>query len=96
MHKSPPQIIISEQAEFDLDEISDYIEAQSGEARTRAVLQKISAEITTLATNPNFGSKRDSLCPNLRSIVVFRYIVFYEPMQNGVKILRVLHGSRDL
>ena len=32
----------------------------------------------------------------LRSFPVNKYMVFYEPLAEGVRIFRVLHASRDL
>jgi toxin ParE1/3/4 len=36
------------------------------------------------------------LDPDLRGFVIDDYIVFYYPAENGIKIIRVIHGSRDL
>lgn len=32
----------------------------------------------------------------MRSFPVFRYVVFYRPLDDGITVVRVLHGSRDL
>ena len=32
----------------------------------------------------------------MRSFPVGRYIVFYMPLDDGVVVIRVLHGSRDI
>ena len=42
------------------------------------------------------GRRREELAPGLRSFPVGRYLIFYVPLTNGVDIVRVLHGSRDL
>ena len=39
---------------------------------------------------------RDDLSPGLRSIPHGNYLIFYRLMNNGIEIVRVLHGSRDL
>ncbi len=56
-----------------------------------------------LAANPLIGQKWDSPLPKLSGIRVhgmpaaFRsYLIFYRPIEQGVEILTVLHGSRDL
>jgi len=36
------------------------------------------------------------LAARLRSFPVGSYVIFYRPMENGVEIVRVLHGARDL
>ena len=42
------------------------------------------------------GRVRDELKPNLRSLVVGNYIVFYLPFGDGVAIERVLEGHQDI
>jgi toxin ParE1/3/4 len=44
---------------------------------------------------PLIGRQREELSPRLRSFPVSRYIIFYRPMENGIEIVRVLHGARD-
>jgi len=38
----------------------------------------------------------EELAPALRSFPVGRYLIFYVALTNGVDIVRVLHGSRDI
>ena len=42
------------------------------------------------------GRARDELAPGLRSFPIGRYVIFYEPLPDGVAIARVLHGARDI
>lgn len=42
------------------------------------------------------GRKRDELVPNLRSFPVGNYLIFYRPINQGIEVLRVLHGARDI
>ena len=42
------------------------------------------------------GREQNALLVNLRSFVVKNYIIFYQPVEGGIEILRVLHGSRDI
>lgn len=42
------------------------------------------------------GRLRDELTEGLRSFPVGRYVIFYRIVQDGVEIVRVLHGARDL
>lgn len=56
----------------------------------------IDQKFKTLAAQPDRGRKRDELGEDLRSFAVGRYIIFYRPLPDGVEIVRVLHGARDL
>lgn len=55
-----------------------------------------------LADLPLLGTSRAEDFPSLPGIRVWQipgfenYLVFYRPIEEGVEILRVLHGARDL
>jgi toxin ParE1/3/4 len=42
------------------------------------------------------GRSRDELAPGMRSFPVGRYVVFYLPLDDGIDVVRVLHGARDI
>ena len=48
------------------------------------------------ASFPNMGVSREELKTALRSQPVGNYLIFYFPLEDGVDIIRVLHGSRDM
>jgi toxin ParE1/3/4 len=88
-------IIKRPRALSDLAEIWDYI-ADDSEARADAFVATIDAKFQTLAKQPGIGRLRDELAAGLRSLPVGRYIIFYLPLTEGVDIIRVLHGARDI
>src|SRR5262245_42201686 len=91
-------------ADQDLEEIT-YYTATSQESLdvARDFMWMLHEKFLLLAENPDLGRVREELTgvrtasPNsLRSFPVNKYVVFYEPTAEGVRILRVLHASRDL
>jgi toxin ParE1/3/4 len=42
------------------------------------------------------GRSREELAPGLRSLAFGRYVIFDEVIPDGIAIIRVLHGARDL
>jgi toxin ParE1/3/4 len=42
------------------------------------------------------GRSRDQLALGMRSFPVGNYLIFYLPIKNGIVIVRVLSGYRDL
>jgi toxin ParE1/3/4 len=42
------------------------------------------------------GKRRDELVTNVRSFPVGNYLIFYRPVNQGIEVLRVLHGARDI
>ena len=89
------QIVKSPRAKTDLVEIWDYI-AEDSEARADAFVAKIHEKFLVLADRPGIGRLRDELEKDIRSLPVGRYVIFYRPLAEGIEIVRVLHGSRDL
>ena len=82
-------------AEADLLEIWAYLAEDNIDAADKVIL-KINAKCQTLAATPSMGSQRDDLSPGIRSLAVGNYVIFYRPLEDGVRIMRVLHGARDL
>ena len=90
-----PLIVKLPRAKTDLVEIWDYI-ADDSEARADAFIETVDQKFQALAARPNMGRLRDELAEDLRSFPVGRYVIFYRPLPEGVEIVRVLHGARDL
>lgn len=42
------------------------------------------------------GERRDDLRPGLRSSTVGSYVVFYFPLADGVEVVAIIHGARDV
>jgi len=81
--------------ESDLEEIWWYV-AQDDPAGADRLLAKLEARFSLLAETPGMGSKRDEILPSLRSSPVGNYLIFYYPLTDGIEILRVLHGARNV
>ena len=90
-----PIIVKRPKALSDLAQIWDYI-ADDSEERADAFIATIDAKFQTLSQHPAMGRRREELAPGLRSFPVGRYLIFYVALTNGVDIVRVLHGSRDI
>ena len=52
--------------------------------------------LSLLRDNPLMGRQQDYLLISLRSFTVRGYMIFYQPFENGIDILRILHSSRDV
>jgi toxin ParE1/3/4 len=82
-------------AEADLFEIWDYI-ADDSETRADDFIDSVSRKFAILAERPNIGRYRGELGENIRSFPVGRYVIYYQPVQDGIEVVRILHGARDL
>ena len=86
---------VSPEARADLDEIWLYIAPDNLEAADKYI-RAIVSRFPMLGSMPLLGRERGELSPGLRSFPIGRHIIFYRPMDNGVEIVRVLDGARDL
>lgn len=79
----------------DLDEIWDYIARESPGAASR-LIERIAERCHLYAKQPLLGAACPQLARDLRQFAVGRYVTFYEPHDDGILVIRVLHGARDI
>lgn len=90
----------SPKAERDLDEIFRFISSDNPDAAQR-VRETILDVADLLAQNPELGRKirkASSRHAQIRWFVVpkFRnYLIFYQPFQKTIVVVRVLHAAQD-
>jgi toxin ParE1/3/4 len=89
------RIVKRPRALIDLAEIWAYVANDSAVAAD-VFAARIDDVLRTLARQPRMGRIRPELGKDFRSFVVARYVIFYLPRANGIEIVRVLHGSRDI
>lgn len=82
-------------AQADLVEIALRI-AEDNPAAANVWLNNIDRKCQLLTTMPEMGRLRPELATKIRSWAVGEYVVFYQVVNDGIVIARVLHGSRDL
>ena len=90
-----PVILRTSQAHLDLVAIALRIAEDNPTAADRW-LDVIDEKCNLLARMPEMGRSRTDLAPRLRSLPIRNYIIFYRPIQNGIEVIRVLHGAQDL
>jgi toxin ParE1/3/4 len=94
--------IVFPKADRDLDDIADYLVEEADLETGLRFLTLADQTFALLATQPEMGWKSRLKHPELASMRVFRVsgfekiLIFYEPREEYIAIVRVLHGSRDL
>jgi toxin ParE1/3/4 len=85
----------SEDAIADLDEICDYLGRYCVKAASK-LFDRMRQRAKLVASFPDTGKSYDDLISGLRGFVVDDYIVFYIRSGDGIEVLRVISGYRDL
>jgi toxin ParE1/3/4 len=84
-------------AEEDLERVFEYIAREKESLRAAAtVIREIVAKADHYSANPMVAALRPEFGPAIRSFYVHRYVIIYRPVDQGVEIIRVIHGSRDV
>jgi toxin ParE1/3/4 len=89
------RVLLSPEAELDVDEIAFRIALDKPDAAKRW-LSRAGEQFRMLADWPGAGPARAELRVGLRSLPFGNYVIFYRPTGDGVEIVRVLDGHRDL
>ncbi len=87
--------LISPEASQDLDKIFDYFASNNVEAGERFVLT-FENKCEKLLRFPNMGRSYNDIEPSLRGIPLDNYIILYRLIDNGIEIVRVVSGYRNL
>ena len=92
------KLALSPRAKLDLKEIWSYVFVEStSEVIAARLIDKLSRTIDKLKKSPRMGRSRASdLGLDLRSFPSGNYIILYRIDGATVRVVRVLHGSRDL
>ncbi len=88
-------------AKLDLAEQADYIRRDSPQAAIR-FLESAEKAFSDLATQPGLGIPEVCDSPRLADLRCWpipgfrKHLIFYFQRPDGIEIIRVLHGSRDI
>ncbi len=88
--------ILSEIADKDLEEIFDYTLEEFGFEQAEKYLLELEEVFQNLLLNPQLGKKRNEIKKDLYSLPKDNHIIFYRILDSHIRIIRVLHGSRDI
>ncbi len=99
---SESRYVVHPKADQDLDDQAYYYATEASPEVGHRFLLAAHDTFALLATQPNMGWHSRLKHPGLESLRVFRVngfekiLVLYLPLLDGVEILRLVHGSRNL
>lgn len=90
-----PRIVYSGPARRDLDQIWDYI-ASDNPAAASKLIARIMNKCQWYANQPELGEASNTLLPGCRRFSVGPYVMYYRQGEDGIELIRVLHGARNV
>lgn len=91
------RVVFTARSEQQLDDLTDYIANESGEARAEAYVSRIIAYCEGLRTFPRRGARRDDLLPGLRTVgFERRVVILFAIQEDHVLIEGVFYGGQDI
>jgi toxin ParE1/3/4 len=83
------------EAREDLLKIWEWI-APENPATADRVYDTIDARCTSLRDHPRLGRPRPEIGEGARSLVIERWLALYRIVADGVQVVRIVDGARDL
>ncbi len=89
-------------ADTDLDDQAAYLAREASLEVALRFYDAAAATFEELARMPGLGERRPTADPRLEGLRVGRirgfekHLIFYRPVADGIEIVRVLHGARDI
>ncbi len=89
------RVLLAIEASADLQAIWDYLAPRSATGARRTI-DRIDARFQLLQQSPESGELRTDIRVDARQVIVQPYVVYYRLEPGVVRILRVIHGAREM
>jgi toxin ParE1/3/4 len=86
----------TKRAREDLFDIWLYVAPRNSEAVADEIYDRIEARCHVLRDFPEMGRARPEIAEGARSLVIERWLALYNLVEDGVQVVRIVDGSRDL
>jgi toxin ParE1/3/4 len=90
-----PRLRRTARAEEDLIQIWAYIARDNLKAADR-LLDRLERKSVALARTPYLGMARNDIAEGVRHFPVGNYLILYRVLDDGVEVVRYVHGKRHL
>ena len=97
-----PRFRLYPAADRDVDEQAAYLAQEASLETAFRFYDQVFATLEALCDMPGIGERRESGNPRLEGLRVWRvdgfekHLIFYREAANGIDVIRVLHGARDI
>ncbi|WOE73754.1 type II toxin-antitoxin system RelE/ParE family toxin [Alterisphingorhabdus coralli] len=86
---------LTEEADRDLIDIYLYSLKEFGVQQADRYSDTLMQKLETVAENPSFGSDYSYIRAGLRRYTSVSHAIYYQSLDSGILVLRILHGSMD-
>lgn len=83
-------------ANLDLEETVRFLAKERGAATAHRFVERIDERCRAVAEMPGMGRSREELAAGLRSVPEGNHVIFYRPAPDGIEVVRILYGARDI
>ncbi len=94
------RVLLSNAAAADLEEIGDYTLEKFGLNQAVKIRKQFEETLSALADAPLTAPRREEYDPPGKTFryrfALKRFVIVYEPADDGIRVARILHGARDL
>jgi toxin ParE1/3/4 len=101
-HRSLSKVLVRVRARRDLIESAAYLDEMGGPELAARFTNAVYETFEALALMPRMGAPCGFRRPSLSRLRRWpvkdfeNWLIFYQPNRNGLEIVHVLHGSRDI
>ncbi|MDP7016210.1 MAG: type II toxin-antitoxin system RelE/ParE family toxin [Pirellulaceae bacterium] len=89
-----PHVERTRRAKTDAVQIWAYI-AERNHVAADELIDRIDERLAMLATIPESAEAVPYIAPDVRRSSVGHYVIYFRPIENGIHVLRILHGARQ-
>jgi toxin ParE1/3/4 len=90
-----PRIHTTRRAAIDVTTIWSYIAERSFPSADEWVVS-VDEKLRLLAANPTMGERVDYLRAGARRVTLGKFVLYFESIDNGIRLLRVVHSARQI
>ena len=102
MARKTPRIVRHPQAVLDIVEVAEFIASRTSLDAANRFVAAAEKTVELLSRMPGLGTRWESDHPRLADLRFFpvtrfpNHLVFYRPLEDGLELVRVLHGAREI
>ncbi|PTB83086.1 hypothetical protein C9927_00800 [Pseudidiomarina aestuarii] len=89
------KVVISKDAESDIQEIVDYSFHNFSQVTALEYIQSLRSATESLSMSPFQGRSYEHVRTGLRRLVIGKHTIYYQVQSSHLMILRILHQAQD-